>query len=174
MKYLNHEAHVDEGWMSVSVANDTRHVSCFVMALPKPRKHFVRFSYARGRSAFCKRHDEAFSHLGGIPRRIWYASSSLALATEHDRFMAQRSLQTYAFRRGFEARFAHPHQPSWPGRAERILRRVSRIATSRHWTSLEELNRGIRAYLLSGKTGVAASRGGSPQAAVGERRQAHG
>jgi len=174
MKYLNHEAYVDKGRLSLLVGDDgTKHLNYFAMTLPKTRKLFACFSPDRGLSAFCRRHDEAFAHLGGVPREIWYAPSFLIVTTGPNRITIREGLQAYASEQGFLVRLIPLHRLTGPARPEYGLRHLCRTAASRRWASVDELNRALRNNFLIRETGVAASPRDIPRAAARARRQAH-
>ncbi len=173
MKRLDSEAYVDEGYLSVSVCNVTKHLYCFVMALQQPGGIFAYVSYDKGFSGFFKGHDEAFFHFGGVPRQIWYDSSSLVVRTRRGRATVQKRFEKYASVQGFMVRVAPLCRPMALAKTERVFGYVRYAAKRRKWSSIEELNQALKNRLLARDSGASAGSETTPCAPKDDREQAN-
>lgn len=75
------EAQVDFGEAQVVVAGETVTASLFVLTLPHSDAFFVAAFPAGCTETFQEGHARAFAHFGGVPTRISYDNSRLAVAT---------------------------------------------------------------------------------------------
>lgn len=73
------EAQVDYGEATVIVAGESKKVALFVMTLPYSGALFVQVFPRECTETFLEGHRRAFEYLGGVPRRISYDNSAIAV-----------------------------------------------------------------------------------------------
>src|SRR5262245_29244479 len=73
------EAQVDYGEAIVTVAGESKKVALFVMTLPYSGALFVRVFPRECTETFLEGHRQAFEFFGGVPRRISYDNSAIAV-----------------------------------------------------------------------------------------------
>jgi transposase len=74
------EAQVDFGFAYVDVAGERQQVALFVMSLPYPDALYIQAFPRECTEAFLEGHNRAFRFIGGVPRKIRYDNSKIALA----------------------------------------------------------------------------------------------
>ncbi len=117
------EAQVDFGEATVKLAGVETKVALFVMTLPYSGAIFVRVFPRECTETFLEGHRQAFEFFGGVPRRISYDNSSIAVTKVLDG--RERTL-TKAFLRLqscylFEEHFCLVRRPNEKGHVERLL-----------------------------------------------------
>ena len=74
------EAQVDFGFAYVDVAGERQQVALFVMSLPYPDALYIQAFPRECTEAFLEGHNRAFRFIGGVPRKIRYDNSKIAVA----------------------------------------------------------------------------------------------
>ncbi len=74
------EAQVDFGFAYVDIAGERQQVALFVMSLPYSDAFFVQAFPRECTEAFLEGHNRAFRFIGGVPRKIRYDNSKIAVA----------------------------------------------------------------------------------------------
>jgi len=74
------EAQVDFGFAYVDVAGERQQVALFVMSLPYSDAVFIQAFPRECTEAFLEGHNRAFQFIGGVPRKIRYDNSKVAVA----------------------------------------------------------------------------------------------
>ena len=74
------EAQVDFGFAYVDVAGERHQVALFVMSLPHSDALYIQAFPRECTEAFLEGHNRAFRFLGGVPRKIRYDNSKIAVA----------------------------------------------------------------------------------------------
>ena len=100
----------------------------FVMDLPHSDDCYVRAFPAETTEAFLEGHVEAFDHFGGVPRRILYDNTTLAVARilgdgTRTKTRAFSELQSHYL---FEERFGRPRKGNDKGKVENLVKAVRR------------------------------------------------
>ena len=117
------EAQVDFGQAEVLLDGQTTTVALFVMTLPYSDAIFVRAFPRECTEAFLEGHVRAFAFFGGVPRRISYDNSKIAVA----KIMGRRDRKlTDAFPRLkshhlFESHFCLVRRPNEKGHVETLI-----------------------------------------------------
>jgi len=96
---LGDEAEVDFGTASVYLAGVLTEVQLFIMRLSASGRAYPRAYLSEAQEVFLDGHVRAFSHFGGVPRRVRYDNLKSAVEkvlkgrgrVESDRFTALRS-----------------------------------------------------------------------------------
>ena len=74
------EAQVDFGFAYVDIAGERQQVALFVMSLPYSDAVYIQAFPRECTEAFLEGHNRAFRFIGGVPRRIRYDNSKVAVA----------------------------------------------------------------------------------------------
>lgn len=74
------EAQVDFGFASVNLAGERQQVALFVMSLPYSDTLYIQAFPRECTEAFLEGHNRAFRFIGGVPRKIRYDNSKIAVA----------------------------------------------------------------------------------------------
>jgi transposase len=74
------EAQVDFGFAYVDVAGERQQVALFVMSLPYSDAFYIQAFPRECTEAFLEGHNRAFRFIGGVPRKIRYDNSKIAVA----------------------------------------------------------------------------------------------
>ena len=74
------EAQVDFGFAYVDVAGERQQVALFVMSLPYSDALYIQAFPRECTEAFLEGHNRAFHFIGGVPRKIRYDNSKIAVA----------------------------------------------------------------------------------------------
>jgi transposase len=74
------EAQVDFGFASVDLAGERQQVALFVMSLPYSDALYIQAFPRECTEAFLEGHNRAFRFIGGVPRKIRYDNSKIAVA----------------------------------------------------------------------------------------------
>ena len=74
------EAQVDFGFAYVDVAGERQQVALFVMSLPYSDALYIQAFPRECTEAFLEGHNRAFRFIGGVPRKIRYDNSKIAVA----------------------------------------------------------------------------------------------
>jgi transposase len=74
------EAQVDFGFAYVDVAGERQQVALFVMSLPYSDALYIQAFPRECTEAFVEGHNRAFRFIGGVPRKIRYDNSKIAVA----------------------------------------------------------------------------------------------
>ena len=117
------EAQGDFGEALVVVAGVKRKAHYFVMDLPQSDDCFVAAFPAETTEAFLEAHVRAFAYFGGVPRRILYDNTKLAVAkilggAERKKTRAFSELQSHYL---FEDKFGRPGKGNDKGKVEGLV-----------------------------------------------------
>lgn len=74
------EAQVDFGFAYVDIAGERQQVALFVMSLPYSDALYIQAFPRECTEAFLEGHNRAFRFIGGVPRKICYDNSKIAVA----------------------------------------------------------------------------------------------
>ena len=80
LSQLPGEAQVDFGFAYVDLAGERQQVALFVMTLPYSDALFIQAFPRECTEAFLEGHNRAFRFIGGVPRKIRYDNSKIAVA----------------------------------------------------------------------------------------------
>ncbi len=170
------EAQVDYGYALVKVAGQLRKVAYFVMVLPHSGSHFVMSCERECTETFWEGHVRAFEFFGGVPRRITYDNSRIAITNivgAHRRELTDGFLQLQSHYL-FEEHFCCVRRPNEKGVVEVGVQyaRVNFLVPVPEVQDLEELNerlleccRNDRQRRLRGRPGTKEDRLTEDQAA---------
>ena len=139
------EAQVNFGFAAVWLNGELTKVALFVMTLPYSDAIFIQAFPRECTEAFLEGHKQAFEFFGGVPTRISYDNSKIAVA----RFVGSRErkvtteflrLQSHFL---FEDHFCLVRRPNEKGHVERLLdfARRNYLVSVPRVDSLETLNR---------------------------------
>ncbi len=138
------EAQVDFGEAQVVIAGVEQKAHYFVMDLPHSDDCFVQAFPAETTEAFLEGHVRAFAHFGGVPSRILYDNTKLAVARilgdgERQKTHAFSELQSYYL---FAEKFGRPAKGNDKGKVENLVGYARRnfMVPIPHASSWEELN----------------------------------
>jgi len=138
------EAQVDYGFALVNLAGLLKKVAYFVMALPHSDAIFVMTCERECTETFWEGHVRAFEFFGGVPRRITYDNSTIAVTMitgAHKRELTDgfRQLQSHYL---FEEHFCCVRRPNEKGVVEGIVKyaRSNFMVPVPQVQNLEELN----------------------------------
>ena len=117
------DAQVDFGEALVVIDGAERKAHDLVVDLPHSDEAFVKAFPAETTEAFCDGHTAAFSSFGGVPRRIVYDNTKLAVARILGDGTRQRTqvfgeLQSHSL---FDARFGRPGKGNDKGKVEGLV-----------------------------------------------------
>lgn len=134
------QAQVD--WQHAGVFTDPRgrtiKVYAFVMVLSFSRALFVRFTTSMALPALLACHEEAFRHLGGVPRRILYDNMK-QVRIGPGKLHAQ--LCDFAAHHGCMPSTHRPYRPRTKGKVERAIHYLDgSLLRGRVFANLDELN----------------------------------
>ena len=137
-------AQADFGQAEVVIAGIQQTMHFFVMDLPHSDDAFVMAFPAETSTAFCEGHNQAFAYFGGVPQRIVYDNTKIAVARilgdgTRKRTQIFSELQSHYL---FEERFARPAKGNDKGKVEGLVgyaRRNFMVPIPRA-QSFEELN----------------------------------
>ena len=137
-------AQADFGQAEVVIAGTQQTTHFFVMDLPHSDDAFVMAFPGETSEAFCEGHNQAFAYFGGVPQRIVYDNTKIAVARILGDGTRQRTqifseLQSHYL---FEERFARPAKGNDKGKVEGLVgysRRNFMVPIPRA-KSFEELN----------------------------------
>jgi transposase len=117
------EAQVDFGYAYVDLAGMRQQVALFVMTLPYSDALFVQAFPRECTEAFLEGHQRAFSAFGGVPRRITYDNTKIAVAkiTGSRTRQVTREFQRLKSHYLFEAHFCLVRRANEKGHVERLL-----------------------------------------------------
>jgi len=73
-------AQADVGQAEAVIAGTQQTTHFFVMDLPHSDDAFVRAFPGETSTAFCEGHNQAFAYFGGVPQRIVYDKTRIAVA----------------------------------------------------------------------------------------------
>jgi transposase len=116
-------AQADFGEAEVIVAGVQQTAHFFVMDLPHSDDAFVMAFPSETSEAFCEGHNQAFGYFGGVPARIVYDNSKIAVARilgngTRKRTQVFTELQSHYL---FEERFARPAKGNDKGKVEGLV-----------------------------------------------------
>ena len=117
------EAQVDFGQAEVTLDGQTTTVALFVMTLPYSDATFVCAFPHECTEAFLEGHVRAFAFFGGVPRRISYDNSKIAVAQitgSRDRKVTDAFLRIKSHHR-FEDHFCLVRRPNEKGHVEMLI-----------------------------------------------------
>jgi transposase len=137
-------AQADFGEAEVIIAGVRQKAHFFVMDLPHSDDAFVMAFPGETSEAFCEGHNQAFAYFGGVPARIVYDNSKIAVARilgegARKKTLIFSELQSHYL---FEERFARPAKGNDKGKVEGLVgyaRRNFMVPIPRAG-SFEELN----------------------------------
>ena len=117
------DAQVDFGEALVVIDGAERKAHDLVVDLPRSDDAFVKAFPAETTEAFCDGHTAAFSSFGGVPRRIVYDNTKLAVARilgdgTRQRTQVFSELQSHSL---FDARFGRPGKGNDKGKVEGLV-----------------------------------------------------
>jgi len=137
-------AQADFGQAEVVIAGVLQKAHFLVMDLPHSDDAFVMAFPGETTEAFCEGHNKAFSYFGGVPTRIVYDNTTIAVARilgDGTRQLTRvfRELQSHYL---FEERFARPAKGNDKGKVEGLVGYVRRhfFVPIPRAGSFEELN----------------------------------
>ncbi|MGE5685918.1 MAG: IS21 family transposase [Gemmatimonadota bacterium] len=117
------EAQVDFGQAEVTLDGQTTTIALFVMTLPYSDATFVCAFPREGTEAFLEGHVRAFAFFGGVPRRISYDNSKVAVARitgSRDRKVTDAFLRLKSHHL-FEPHFCLVRRPNEKGHVETLI-----------------------------------------------------
>jgi transposase len=142
------EAQADFGEALVVIGGEQRKAHYFVMDLPQSDDCFVRAFPAETTEAFLEGHHQAFAYLGGVPRRILYDNTKLAVVQilgdgTRRKTQAFSELQSHYL---FAERFGRPGKGNDKGKVEGLIGYARRnfLVPIPRCASWEELNARLR------------------------------
>ena len=117
------EAQVDYGFATVTLAGVATDVALFVMTLPHSGAVYLQVFPRECTETFLEGHVRAFRFFGGVPRRIAYDNTKVAVAKivgNRERVVTREfsRLKSYHL---FEAHFCLVRRPNEKGHVERLL-----------------------------------------------------
>ena len=117
------EAQVDFGEADVTLLGETTRVALFVMTLPYSDAIFCQVFPRECTEAFLEGHRRAFEFFGGVPRRISYDNSKIAVAkiTGSRQREVTREFLRLESHYLFEHHFCLVRRPNEKGHVERLL-----------------------------------------------------
>ena len=117
------EAQVDFGFAQVVLAGESTRVALFVMTLPYSDALFCQVFPRECTEAFLEGHKRAFEFFGGVPRRISYDNSKIAVAkiTGSRQRQVTREFLRLQSHYLFEDHFCLVRRPNEKGHVERLL-----------------------------------------------------
>lgn len=144
------EAQVDFGYADVWLNGELTKVALFVMTLPYSDAIYIQAFPRECTEAFLEGHVRAFAFFGGVPRRISYDNSKIAVA----KIVGNRERNvTHEFQRLkshflFTDHFCLVRRPNEKGHVERLLdfARRNALVPVPHVASLETLNRQLEEW----------------------------
>ena len=115
------QADFGEAWVEIAGVESKAHY--LVIDLPQSDDAFVQAFPAETSEAFCEGHNEAFRYFGGVPRRIVYDNTKLAVARilgdgRRQRTKVFSELQSHYL---FEDRFGRPGKGNDKGKVEGLV-----------------------------------------------------
>src|SRR6476620_9684359 len=146
------EAQVDFGEATIRLAGQETKVALFVMTLPYSGAIFLQAFPRECTETFLEGHRRAFEHFGGVPRRISYDNSAIAVIevlSGRERKLTKEFLRLqshYLFRE----HFCLVRRAQEKGHVERLLGFARRtfLVPVPHVDSLESLNQALRERCL--------------------------
>jgi transposase len=144
------EAQVDFGQAEIVLDGQTTTVALFVMTLPYSDAIFVCAFPRECTEAFLEGHVRAIAFFGGVPRRISYDNSKIAVAKitgGRDRKLTDAFLRLKSHHL-FESHFCLVHRPNEKGHVETLIgyaRRNFLVPVPAVHGGLEPLNAGLEA-----------------------------
>jgi len=116
-------AQADFGQAEVFIAGTQQTTHFFVMDLPHSDDAFVMAFPGETSEAFCEGHNQAFAYFGGVPQRIVYDNTKIAVARilgdgTRKRTQIFSELQSHYL---FEERFARPAKGNDKGKVEGLV-----------------------------------------------------
>jgi hypothetical protein len=171
------EAQVDFGFADVVLDGVTTQVALFVMTLPYSDALFCQVFPRECTEVFLEGHKRAFMFFGGVPRRISYDNTKVAVAKitgsrEREVTRAFLRLKSHYL---FADHFCLVRRPNEKGHVERLLdfARANYLVPVPHTDRLEHLNEALREHCrqdlerqLRGKAGTKAQLLSEEQAAL--------
>jgi transposase len=137
------EAQVDWAHFGqATVGQAKRKLYAFVLVLSWSRRAVVRFYFGSGMPYFIAGHVDAFTELGGVPRRCLYDNlKSAVLERQGDIVRFNPQLIELSAHYRFEPRPVAIARGNEKGRVERVIRYLrSSFFAAREWSSLADLN----------------------------------
>ena len=143
------EAQVDFGEATIRLAGQETKVALFVMTLPYSGALFIQAFPRECTETFLEGHRRAFEFFGGVPRRISYDNSAIAVIEVlkgRERKLTKEFLRLQSHYL-FQEHFCLVRRPNEKGHVERLLgfARRSFLVPVPQVDSLETLNRQLRA-----------------------------
>ncbi len=147
------EAQVDYGFALVNVSGELKKVAFFVMALPHSDAVFVKAYERECTETFWDGHVQAFEFLGGVPKRITYDNSRVAITNiigAHARKYTYGFLQLQSHYL-FKEHFCCVRRPNEKGVVEGLVKYAHRnfLVPVPRVEDLDELNRSLLAHCQS-------------------------
>ena len=141
-------AQADFGEAQVTVGGVLQKAHFFVMDLPHSDDAFVMAFPGETTEAFCEGHNQAFNYFGGVPARIVYDNSKIAVARilgdgTRKKTQVFSELQSHYL---FQERFARPAKGNDKGKVEGLIGYARRhfFVPIPRVASFEELNRRLQ------------------------------
>ena len=137
------EAQVDWGHFGrITIGRANRQLMAFVMVLSWSRMIFLRFFLGAPMECFLRGHVQAFEHLGGVARVLFYDNLKSAVLERHgDAIRFHPTILALAKHYRFEPRPVAIARGNEKGRVERAIRFVREsFFPARKWKDLDDLN----------------------------------
>jgi transposase len=138
------EAQVDFGFASVDLAGERQQVALFVMSLPYSDALYIQAFPRECTEAFLEGHNRAFRFIGGVPRKIRYDNSKIAVAkiTGSRERQVTREFQRLQSHSLFETQFCLVRRANEKGHVECLVDfgRANFLVPVPKVASLAELN----------------------------------
>ena len=169
------QAQVDFGFADVWLNGELTKVALFVMTLPYSDAIFIQAFPRECTESFLEGHVRAFAFFGGVPTRISYDNSKVAVGKivgDRERQVTAEFLRLQSHFL-YEAHFCLVGRPNEKGHVERLLdfaRRSFLVPVSRV-QSLEELNAQLAAACEQDLTRTLRGKSGSKQELLTEEQQ---
>jgi transposase len=144
------QAQVDFGWCKYETpAGETKGLWAFVLVLGWSRALYVEFVRRGDVATFMRCHVNAFTQLGGAPRRCLYDNAKVVVL---DRDEAGQPVWNprfldFALRVGFEVQLCHPYRPQTKGKVESGIKYVKgNFWPGARFTDTTDLNQQAQAW----------------------------
>jgi len=127
-------------------------VHLFVLTLGYSRRMYAVATTDEKMPAFLRSHEEAFDFLGGVPHEIVYdnlKSVVLGRDFEGSRFEWNPIFWDFSRYYGFRPAPHRPYRPQTKGKVESGVKYVKRFLRGKAFTSLDDLNAQLTAWIIS-------------------------
>jgi len=170
------EAQVDFGFAYVDVAGERQQVALFVMSLPYSDAVFIQAFPRECTEVFLEGHNRAFRFIGGVPRKIRYDNSKVAVAkiTGSRERQVTREFQRLQSHYLFETQFCLVRRANEKGHVECLVDfgRANFLVPVPKVASLGELNETLEGRCRADLERKLRGKGGTKAVLLGEERAA--